>query len=581
MRYVVSMPEPHGHLFHVEVELDRPGDQAVLSFPVWTPGSYLIREFARHVEGFGAEDEAGRPLRTERIDKHRFAVHAAGAARAVVRFRVYANELTVRTSHLDGTHGYFNGANLLPWVDGRTQELHTLQLNPYPGWRVTTALAGGPNVFTARDYDELVDSPVEVGPHAVARFEAFGRPHTLAVHGEGKVDLERLARDVERVVNAVGGFFGGVPYERYVFIVHLTDKRRGGLEHAASTTLAVPRGAFFPQEEYEEVLSLVCHEYFHVWNVKRLRPAALAPYDYSREVYTRLLWWFEGVTSYYDQLLLARAGLIDGRRFLRHLGEALTALERNPGATKMSLEEASLTAWVKYYRPDENSGNSGVSYYTKGELVALALDLLLRRRGRSLDELVRLLVERHAAGGLPEDGVERALAELIGADGAARFLDRHVRGTGSLDLDLDLVGLRAGRRRAQSFEDKGGSPPKVNGARETPGWLGADLGPGAKTTVASVREGGPAWRAGLYADDEIVAEGGFRVDRSALWQRLLERGPGGRLQLTVFRRDALTEVEIPLGEAPEDAVWLEPVPEPSAAQQAAFTAWSGAPWPGR
>jgi predicted metalloprotease with PDZ domain len=581
MRYRVAMPEPHGHLFHVEVEVDRPGDTAVLVFPVWTPGSYLVREFARHVEGFRAVDDAGRPLAAERIDKHRFAVRAGGSARARVNFRVYANELTVRTSHLDGTHGYFNGANLLPWVEGRAQEVHTLEVDPPPGWRVSTSLPGGPTVFTARDYDELVDSPVEVGTHAVAEFQAFGKPHALAVSGSGKVDVERFRDDVERVVNAVGGFFGGVPYERYLFIVHLTDKRRGGLEHAGSTTLAVPRTAFFPREEYEEVLSLACHEYFHVWNVKRLRPAALVPYDYSREVYTRLLWWFEGVTSYYDQLLLARAGLVEARQYLRHLGEALTTLERTPGARKMTLEEASLTSWVKYYRPDENSGNSGVSYYLKGELVALALDLMLRRRGRSLDELLRMLVERHAASGLPEDGVERALAELVGDADAVRFLDRHVRGAGGLELDLDLVGLRAGRRRAQSFEDKGGTPPKVNGPREVPGWLGAELSPGARLAVSSVREGSPAWRAGLYAEDEVVAEGGYRVDRGALWQRLQERGPAGRVQLTVFRRDALTEVEVPLGEPPEDTLWVEPAPEPSAAQRLAFEAWVGAPLPGR
>ena len=317
--------------------------------------------------------------------------------------------------------------------------------------------------------------------------------------------------------------------------------------------------------------------------MKRLRPAALLPYDYSREQYTRLLWWFEGVTSYYDMLSLARTGLVEPRRYLKHLGEELTALSRAPGAGKMSLEEASLLAWVKHYRPDENTPNSAVSYYLKGALVALALDLRLRRAGRSLDWLLRLLLERHAAAGLPEDGVERACAEALGEGPARAFFDRQVRGTEPLepDLDLDLVGLAPRRRRSESFDDEGGTPPRGNGPRPVPGFLGAELASGAKLVVRSTREGSPAWRAGLYAEDEIVAESGFRVDRAGLWQRLEERGPGGTLRLTVFRRDELVEVEVPLAPPPEDAVWLDPVKAPTDAQRQAFEAWCGAEWPMR
>ncbi len=579
MRYRVSVPEPHSHLLHVEATLDAPGPAPVLVFPVWTPGSYLVREFARHVEGMAADDGAGRPLPVVRLDKHRFRVDAGDAARVRLRFRVYANDPTVRTSHVDGTHAYWNGANVFPYGEGRVDEPVELEVAPPPGWRVATALDGGPTLFTARDYHALADSPVEVGTHALATFEALGKRHEVAVAGRGHLDLSRLVADLSRIVEHLGTLMGGLPYDRYLFIVHLSDRRRGGLEHERSTTLDVARGAFFPREAYEETLALAAHEFLHLWNVKRLRPAAFHPYDYAREQYTRLLWWFEGVTSYYDRLALVRTGLSDARGWLRHLGEGFTALARQPGASKMSLEEASLTAWVKYYRPDENSPNSAVSYYLKGELVALCLDLALRGAGGSLDALLRTLLARHAASGLPEDGVERAAAEVLGEAGARSFFDRLVRGTAPVEPGLEAVGLRLQRRAAQTLDDKGGAPARRNGDEPPAGWLGAEIPAGARLVVRTVREGSPAWSAGLYADDEIVAESGFRVDRAALWDRMRQVGPGGRLAFTVFRRDELVEVPVTLGEPPVEVAWLEPVPEPTAAQREAFRAWTGAALP--
>ena len=579
------MPEPHGHLFHVELAVEQPGDAIVLALPVWTPGSYLVREFARHVEGFAAEDASARPLEVERLDKHRFRVASRGAPLARIRYRVFAHELTVRTCHLDGSHGFFNGAGLLLYAEGRAREAHVLEVVPPPGWRVSTAFApagpdtGGRWLFSARDYDELVDSPVEIGRHELAAFSVHGKPHAIALWGRG-ADLGRLAGDARTIVEHFAGFMGGLPYERYLFIVHLNASGRGGLEHATSSTLLVKRTGFFPRDAYLETLGLLAHEFLHVWNVKGLRPAALVPYDYAREQYTRLLWWFEGVTSYYEELALVRARLADPQRYLKHLGEELTALARLPGAAKMSLEEASLTAWVKFYRPDENSPNSAVSYYQKGELVALALDLMLRGSGGTLDDLLRALYRRHTDGGLPEDGVERAVAEVVGRDNARAFFDRHVRGTGPVAMDLEPVGLTVKRRRAQAFDDKGGTPGKAEPGPQ-PGWLGASLGSGPKLAVSAVREGSPAWRAGLYADDEIVAESGFRVDRAALWDRLCERGPQGSLQLTVFRRDELVQVPVQLAEPPEDTLWLEPVETPTDAQRSAFEAWCGASLPAR
>jgi predicted metalloprotease with PDZ domain len=581
MRYRVSMPDPHSHLFEVEAVLEAPGPSPVLAMPVWTPGSYLVREFARHLEGIEADDGAGGKLPLSRLDKHRFRVEAGGAPQVRLRYRVYAHELTVRTAHLDQTHGYWNGANLFLYAEGRVDEPVELEIGAPPGWRVATAMEGGPSRFTVRDFHELCDSPVEVGTHALATFEALGRRHEVAVAGRGLVDVPRFAADLKTIVEQLGGLMGGLPYDRYLFIVHLTDKRRGGLEHERSTTLAVSRSAFFPRESYEETLALAAHEFLHLWNVKRLRPAAFLPYDYAREQYTRLLWWFEGVTSYYDRLTLVRAGLGEAKSWLRHLGEEWTALARQPGAGKMSLEEASLTAWVKYYRPDENSPNSAVSYYQKGELVALCLDLELRRVGGSLDDLLRTLHARYASTGLPEDGVERAAAEVLGEAGARELFDRLVRGTGPVEAALGHVGLRLSRRVAQSLDDKGGTQPRKNGDETAAGWLGAEVPPGAKLLVRTVREGGPAAKGGLYAEDEIVAESGFRVDRGALWDRMRQLGPGGALRLTVFRKDELVEVPVTLGHAPEEVAWIEPVPDPTPAQKSAFHAWTGAALPER
>src|SRR6266508_2142937 len=247
MRYRLSLPEPHSHLFHVEVVADGPGDVLELVFPVWTPGSYLVREFARHVEGLVAEDGAGRPLPLERLDKHRLLVRAGGAERAVVRYRVYANELTVRTAHLDGTHGFLNPAALFPYARGRERERHVVHILPPPGWHVSTALEGGPTEFAARDYDELADSPVEIGTHRTLRFTALGKPHEVALWGRGNLDEIRFADDARKVVEALGTLMGGLPYARYLFVVHLADKRRGGLEHASSTTLHAARAGRAPR----------------------------------------------------------------------------------------------------------------------------------------------------------------------------------------------------------------------------------------------------------------------------------------------------------------------------------------------
>jgi len=579
VRYRVSMSRPHSHLFEVEARF--PALEVLDAvLPVWTPGSYLLREYARHVQDVRAQDESGQTLRVQRTDKRTWRVETHGRP-AVLHYRVYANELTVRTSHLDGTHGYFNGATLFLHAEALRSLPHRVHVEAPPGWGVFSALDTEGEDLVAPDHDTLVDSPVEVGPHQPLGFVAAGVPHQVVVWGEPKPDAQRLVADLKTVCETEAAFFGGLPLKRYLFLIYLTDKGRGGLEHTASTTLLFARGGLQTQKGWEDFLTLASHEYFHLWNVKRIKPRALVPFRYGEEAYTRLLWAFEGFTSYYDNLLVRRSGLMSPGRYLTRLGETLSALAATPGRRVQCLEEASLTAWVKYYRPDENSVNSGVSYYLKGELVALCLDLTLRQLtadAHSLDTVLRLLWERYGDGrGVPEDGVEAAAEEVAGQS-LRPFFDRVLRSTAELDLTvLAHVGLEVRSRFRESAGDRGGTPPRVKSTEDHPrGWLG--VVPRSGGVLASVLEGSPAMEAGLYAEDEVVALDAERVDAAGLVSRCDEKAPGSPVTVHVFRRDRLWQVKAVLGTRPADAVWLARVERPTDAQKASYQRWMGAAW---
>lgn len=573
LTYTIAMPRPHTHLFHVTLEVDGLADSYVdLVLPSWTPGSYMIREYARHVQGFAAGSEAGAlPWRKSAKDTWR--VETGGAARITASYQVYANDLTVRTSHLDGTHGYFNGASVFMYVSGREAEPLRLRVEPPLGWQVTTGLtsAGPPHEFLAADFDELVDSPVECGTHRLLSFDVDGIIHQIAIWGHGNEDEGRLVADTRRIVEVQRDFFGGLPYPHYSFILHLTDGRGGGLEHRNSVTNQLDRWSFRPERSYERYLALTSHELFHVWNVKRLRPAPLGPFDYRRENYTRMLWLVEGGTSYYDALLLVRAGLMQPRRYLERLAEAIVSLQSQPGRLLQSLEQSSFDAWIKLYRPDENSANASISYYLKGSLVCLLLDMEIRARTagtHSLDELLRRLYAAYplSGPGIPEDGaLLAAVEELAGAhDGAFRdFFARYVSGVAELDYAraLAVVGLelRWGRRAPRA-------------------WLGLSFKrQGERTLVSTVRADGPAYGAGVYAEDELLALDGWRVNEERLNARLAERAPGETVRLALFRGDALVEVPLTLGEAPPDRLELVTLGAPSAAQRQAYCSWLGLP----
>ncbi len=597
-RYRIACADPHKHLFEVACTVDDPAAEGqVFRLPAWVPGSYLIREFARHFVTVRATS-GGAPVAVAKVSKDAWrAAPCAGPLTLVAQ--VYAFDLSVRAAYLDATRGFFNGPAVFVWPVGHERRPCTLEIVAPVGdagsrWRVATsmpradAVPGGFGTYRTSSYEELVDHPVEMGVFDLTQFAAGGAQHDIAITGRHRADLERFSHDTQRICQAQIDLFGGAPSSRapldhYVFQLLVLDEGYGGLEHRASTSLVSGRSAL-PQsgarqvnDDYRKLLGLVSHEYFHTWNVKRIKPAAFLPYDLTREVYTTQLWAFEGITSYYDDLILVRAGLIGSDSYLELLGQNLTVLMRTPGRTRQSIAESSFDAWIKYYRRDENAPNAIVSYYTKGALVALALDLTLRRDSRiTLDDLMRALWLRYGQPGIgvPEGGVETLASELSGIDLAPFFRD-FVYGTEELRLGelLHTVGIRLQTRRSQGDKDKGGKPAR----NELPNtWFGAGFTGGAELRVAHIVNDSPAERAGLAAGDTVVAFDGLRASPEAMAQLLATRRVGDVAVVHAFRRDELMTFEVTLEAAPEDTCWLAPDENASAAARLRRAAWLGA-----
>jgi len=593
--YGLRLPEPQTHHFVVDVQLDGVTGPTRLVMPSWTPGSYLMREFPRNVVTFAAVDGAGRPLPFHKADKNSWVVDAPEGGELLVRYLVHADELSVRTSHLDASHAFISGTSAFMYVDGRQHEPVTLEVTPPSGWKVTTSLSEHePNVFVAADYDELADSPLEIGTHPVFDFEVDGVPHRFAIWGRGNYDPARLIADTTRIVRAEKALFGELPYRAYTIILHLLPGGSGGLEHRDGTVLVADRWAF-RGPGYESFLALVAHELFHAWNGKRIRPAVLGPFDYVRESYTRELWVVEGITTYYTDLVLRRAGLISPQRYLEKQADQVTRLMGIPGRMVQPLEDASFDTWIKFYRPDSNSPNATISYYHKGAMVALLLDLEIRRatrNERSLDDVMRAL---WAESGRPDVGfaegrVEEIASEVAGVELKPLF-DRWLRTPAELDFAPHLAA--AGLALVPAHEVRqgpgamgAGGQPGAGGQTNPAGQAGASAEAprevrvgfqfkmdGVRTVVGNVLAGTPAWRAGVNAGDELVALDGIRVDAMSLGTRLQERAPGSTVTLTMFRRDELINLTMPVESGPPQRLAIRPVDAPSPEQQALLAHW--------
>jgi len=585
IRYRIAPLDPHAHLYEVRVTIDDPDPAGQrLRLPTWIPGSYLIREFARHFVSVRAEC-AGSPVGIEKIDKNTWVAAPCDGALTVVS-HVYAYDLSVRAAYLDETRGYFNGAVVFMYLDGRESSPCTLEIAPgrHLSWRVATTLPRataaphGFGLYRAASYDELIDHPVETSDFALAAFEAGSVPHEIAVTGRHDADLGRVARDLARVCRWQIDLFGEAPFDRYLFQVTAVGDGYGGLEHRSSTSLLCRRDEL-PHasnaeidDDYLTFLGLASHEYFHAWNVKRIKPAAFVPYDLTREAYTRQLWAFEGWTSYYDDLALVRCGLIEPARYLELVGRAITHVARGAGRRLQSVAESSFDAWIKFYRPDENSPNAVVSYYQKGSLVGLALDLVLRREGRAtLDDLMRTLWQRYGRNGVgvPEDAIARLASGIAGRD-LSDFFGRYVDGTEDPPLAelLSAFGVTLRMRAASSSKDRGGKPASGPAPRCT---LGVRLGAEAKLAV--VAPDGPAARAGLSAQDTLVAVAGLKATPERVTTLLSRYAPGETVAVHAFRRDELMTFRVTLDAAPEDTCYLALDASPPADVEQRRNAW--------
>lgn len=575
IRYTLRLPDPRTHLLAVEMAVDGVDGPVDLVMPSWTPGSYLLREFPRNVVQFEAADGAWKAVPFRKADKNTWRVDAPGDGTLRARWILNADELTVRTSHVDATHASVIGAGVFLYVDGRQGEPAEVEVQAPPGWRVTTALESvGEGRFRAADFDELVDSPLEIGTHALVQWTVEGVPHQYAIWGRGNADPRRLARDTTRIVLAEREIFGTLPYPAFTFILHLTSGGGGGLEHRNSTSLLADRWSF-RGPAYENFLGLAAHELFHAWNGKRIRPAALGPFQYTRENYTRDLWVVEGITTYYTDLLLRRAGLIPQQRYLDKLAEMISRFQTLPGRAVQPLADSSFDTWIKFYRPDANTPNATISYYQKGALVALLLDLRIRaatENARSLDDLMRVLWERYGApdAGFPEGAVEGVAAEVAGTD-LRPFFDHALRSTGELDYAGALAAAGLALVPLHQAVPSGAPGARVPDESRTGLTLRTD---GGRVTVVNVLAGSAAWAAGVNPGDELVALDGFRVS-SPDWlnARLMEYARGVRVPLTVFRRDELVALSMPVDQGPPPRFVVRPAPDATPAQEALRAHW--------
>ncbi|MEO0811532.1 MAG: PDZ domain-containing protein [Myxococcota bacterium] len=552
VQYIVTFPDAKRHYVHVTATVPSDGrDEVELMMAVWTPGSYLVREYARHVENLVATTQDGAPLRIAKTRKNRWTVETHGQANILLTYDVYGRDMTVRTNWVEADWALLNGAPTFITRADSHRRRHDVRINPPRAWRkVVTGLATHKDSrlhFKAPDFDTLVDSPLLIGNPELHEFEVDKTPHVLAnLGGEGIWESGRSATDTQRLVEEEAAFWGQMPYDDYAFI-NILAETGGGLEHKNSTVMMYTRWATRDREKYLKWLGLVAHEFFHTWNVKRLRPQALGPFDYENEVHTESMWVAEGITSYYDDLIVHRAGLSTEEEYLTALSRSVKSVMTGPGRLVQSLSLSSYDAWIKLYRRDENFANSGVNYYTKGALVAWLLDGEIRKATgfkRSLDDVMRAAYEKYSGEcGFTEAQFRQVVSDVAGTD-MSEWLARHVDGTDDLDFStvFELYGLRF----------KPVKRPEASGPQEEDPWYGAPkprFGFEASDTdgrllVKSVTAGDPAAEAGLNAGDELIAVQGVRVSPSNYEARLKGFRPGESLEFLVARRDSIMTLEV-------------------------------------
>ena len=544
--FEVSFKEPQAH--YVEMEMTISGlakDYVDVKMPVWAPGSYLVREFAKSVEDFSAT-AGGKPVKFEKVRKNAWRVYSAKSNVIKIKYRVYGFEVSVRTPFIDESHAFLSSTGIFMYPDGLLKLPSTVKVIPYKGWtKVSTGLepvAGQPFTYTASDFDVLFDSPIEVGNQDVFEFMASGVKHEVAMYGGGNYDKERLKVDMAKVIEQATAIYGENPNKHYTFIVHNFERGGGGLEHLNSTVLGASRNAYDKPEGYLGFLNLVAHEYFHLWNVKRMRPVALGPFDYDNENYTTNLWVAEGFTSYYENKLVLRAGFIDPKTFVDGLVTAVANVSNTPGAKVQSAAESSYDAWIKGYRPNENSNNTGVSYYSKGEVVGLLMDLEIAQATKGTKSLDDVMKAMYLQGKTLKRGYTdaefKAMVEKISGKSFTDFWAKYVNGTHPVEYDkyFGYAGISI------KNQNEGNSIPYIGVAsKKTEG----------RIIISAISRNSAAWVDGLNVNDEVISVDGVGVEAALERMPVItSKKPGDVVTVKVKRDGIEKDIKITLKASP-------------------------------
>lgn len=569
IRYTLRFPAPHTHYFEVEAAIPTAGRPEVeVYMATWTPGSYLLREYQRHVEAVTAV-AGSNPLAVEKSSKNRWKIQTAGARSVTLRYRVYGREMTVRNNWVEAGFAMLNGAPTFITLVERAARPHEVRVELAPTWKsVQTALlpvGGAPNTFRAEDFDTLVDSPIIIGSPVTREFTVDGKKHVLVLEGDPSLfDADRAAADVKKIVEAGRDVMGPLPYPHY-YMLNMVVEAGGGLEHKNSFLTMSGRYTTRNHRAYMGWLGLVAHEHFHAWNIKRLRPVELGPFDYENENYVKTLWVAEGFTDYYAEVLPRRAGLATRDEFLDGLSDAIEAVQTTPGRLVTPVDMSSYDTWIKQYRPDENTANTSVNYYPKGAVIAFLLDAKIRKSSnaaRTLDTGMQWAMQRYSGDkGFTPGQFYQVMSEAAGTDLKSWFASA-AESTDELDYReaLDYFGLRF-------------RPVDTRSARAFIG--GGTRNDAGRLVVTSVRRGTPAIDAGLNVDDEILAIDDVRVRADGLAARLELYKPGDKISVLVARRDKLTRLEVTLGADPGRPWRLEVSPTATAEQRVRLMAWTG------
>lgn len=571
--YTLGMSKPATHLFEVEILLDGidvNGSWLELSLPVWRTGRYMILDLASGIVEFDVFDGTDKNLRWMKTDKSTWTIELNGATKVRARYKVFANELNLRTRGLNDERAFVDGTAVFMYTEKYRWQPITLTVVPFGNWHVTTGLdsvINERNKFIATNYDYFADCPLEIGNQKDFSFTVEGKEHVLSIAGKGNYDAEKMIADISKIVKTHAEFWGGLPYERFVFLLALSPGNGGGTEHINSCAIGARPFIFKNPDSYGSFLGLVSHEFFHTWNVKRLRPVALDKYDWTKENYTKELWIAEGTTSYYDDVLLVRSGFMVESQYLDKVSSAIESDRGRPGNLKQSLSECGFDAWIKYWKNTKQATNFETDYYSRGTAVSFILDMTIRQKTKnkhSLDDVMRTMYRRFplGKGGYTNSDFQNACQEVAGTS-LQQFFDDYVNGTKPLPWNegLAVAGLE--------LQEK--SPDKKP-------WLGLFTNDdGDKTKVSRVIAGSPAYEAGLDIDDEILALNGYQVRSGSLSSRIAEMKAGDKVELTVFREERLREFEITLQNPAVTLQRIMKVEKPTPLQKKIYGFWLSIP----